>query len=494
MEQRKDFNQAIRVGITGTFLNQTLKLLISVVSLPILARCLTPSDFGYFSIMFAIYLVLDLLRDLGISAYQLGEKDLSHSERTGFFWVSAVSGAVFFIISFVLFELLSFVLEIPYNLNEIIVLNFGLVINGISSQFLLDLRFKLRYKRIVLVEILATSTSVLVAISIALGNGGIWALILQQLTLSLVSAVLFIKISNFRPSSPIRIQIDIRNIKHGLWMSASQVTDLLSKSLVTLQLGREVSLTELGLFDRAQQLQNIPNNSLNIPIRNMSLPILRNYVHEKMVFENILVKWQFVVLNISLFCYSILFINASTIITGIYGENYLSSIPLFKVLLLVGMVQSASHVAIWTILLSKISVSSFRLSLANLFLISVFVQFGLMFGLLQALISLLVANFCKLLLILRTSHKISGINMSKIQKHSISLLIFYFTFSIIISYAGSFSANYLSDINTISVKILLMVLSTIVLLSLTHVFHSSGRNDLWALILLFKRHLKNNYL
>ena len=328
-------SREIHSGISLTFLNQFIKISLSLISLPLLARYLEPADFGYFAIIFALYLVFDLVRDLGISVAQLGKQDASDSQKSEYFWISIYSGIFFFVLSFVFYSIIVEVLNIPSKYPHFFILNFGLVINGFGSQFLLDLRFRLKFKTLAGIDSLASLFSIIAAVSIALAQSGIWALIIQQILLSLITATLAFLVSDFRPSFHFKRHTHFRGIKNGLWMSASQVIDLLSKSLVTFQLGKEFSLTEIGMYDRAQQLQNIPNNSLNIPVRNVALPILRRVMFETDRLQESLLKTQFVLLNVSFLLYSFLYINAGEIIDLIYGNKYVSSVPIFEVLLII---------------------------------------------------------------------------------------------------------------------------------------------------------------
>jgi PST family polysaccharide transporter len=478
-------------GITFTFFNQLIKIALSLISLPLLARYLQPSDFGYFAIIFALFIFFDLVRDLGISLVQFGKFDSTKIQKSEFFWISTISGVFFFAISIVFYFIVVAALNVPNYFLQFLFLNLGLLFNSFGSQYLLELRFKLRFKTIAGIEFLANFFSIIVAIVIAMLHFGIWALVLQQMVLSLIIALLAFLLSDFRPLSFPKNLTRFTEIRNGLWMSSSQVIDMLSKSLVTLQLGREFSLNDMGMYERAQQLQNIPNNALNIPARNVALPILRRIMFDAEKLQESLKKTQFVLLNVAFLIYSFIFVNASEIIDLVYGDRYVASISIFEILLLIGMIQSASHVGIWVILISKLNRNNLYLSLINLFLIFVFVQIGLLFGFVPALISLLFANVLKTLAIFVAARKNSGLNLDKLFLQSFILLGTYMFVALLISSLINFLSPHLRSGSQFALSAFLLVFFSSSLLSINHNFSNKERNDFQVLISLLKRPFKS---
>jgi PST family polysaccharide transporter len=488
MRQKRDkqsFSSSIRQGIGGTFIAQLSKLVLFAVTLPILARTLSPSNFGYFAIIFAIYLVLDLLRDFGLSIAQIGKKKISFSERNSYFWISIVCSLIMYCFSLLVFKIIQNSLTLPDQIFQSAILSLGLLFNGFSSQFLLDLRFKLRFREIALIEISSNLLGSLAAIYFALCNFGVWALVSQQLISTIVIALLSYCISDFRPTAPSNLAINFNLIKSGLWISASQFVDILSKSLVTLQLGRELPLSDVGLYDRAQQLQNIPNNSLGVPVRNFSLPILRKVINEAEKLEELMIKWQLPLLHISLFIYSLLFINARGIISLIYGENYFSAVPIFRLLLIIGMIQSASHMGIWVTLLSNLSRTNLYLSITNLFIVLISVQVGLRFGIYEAIIGLLLANTLKFVTIYFVAKIISEISVGKICLGSIKLLVPYVLFNLIFSYLSSSLSQDFAPAISFLASLIFLTMFTMYLLSMSRVLDVEGKRDIYIIFSFF---------
>jgi PST family polysaccharide transporter len=393
---------------------------------------------------------------------------------------------MFYALSLVIFELVTKSLNLPYQFFQFMILNLGILFNGFSSQFIVDLRIKLKFSVLARIELLTNILSAFAAIYLALHRFGIWALVIQQLVPTIVFALLTYYYSDFRPKKPSKLISHFKLVRSGLWMSVSQVIDMLSISLVTIQLGREFTLDEIGLYDRAQQLRNIPIVSLGFPVRNFSLPILRNVMHKTERLEDLLIKWQLPLLHTLLFIYSCLYINATVIIELVYGANYLTSVPIFRILIVIGMVQSASQLGVWVTLLSSFSKINLYLSFTNLFIVFISVQIGLLFGIYEAIIGLLIANSLKLVTTFCAARIVSIISFNKLFTSSIGLLLSYVSITLVLSFISTASLLTLMPGVTFLINLVILTIFTMFLLSQSHVFNNSYKNDLYVLLGFFK--------
>ena len=214
----------------------------------------------------------------------------------------------------------------------------------------------------------------------------------------------------------------------------------------------------------------------------MALPILRRVMFETDRLQESLLKTQFVLLNVSFLLYSFLYINAGEIIDLIYGNKYVSSVPIFEVLLIIGMVQSASHVGIWITLISKTNKSNLNLSLINFIIVLVSVQLGLEYGLLSALTGLLFANVFKTGAIFEVARRNSGLEIKKLFLQSFILLSAYISIALLLASLITFLSSTLATGALFVVGALFLLLSSSILLSTSHTFPNQGSNDFLALL------------
>ena len=219
-----------RSGIRGTLLSQSLRMIFSLVSLPIIARQLTPLDYGIFALLLLLTIFLDSLRDFGITMAVMGTKNFNEKARSNVFWISSIGGIAVFVSGFLTSDLILKIFNLENYGLELKCLLIVLLFNGISNTYILNLRRTLNFNRVISMEIISTSISAIVGIISALNGLGIWALLFQSLTLSLFNLILSILYSDWKPISPSK--------KSGL---KSLYANDVPRSSTTRSLGQEMA-------------------------------------------------------------------------------------------------------------------------------------------------------------------------------------------------------------------------------------------------------------
>ena len=96
MEAEKiDFSNLKRKSVHGGILSicaQLTTVFIQTASLVILARLLTPEDYGIIAMAAVIIAFADLFRDLGLSAAAIQKKELTNKQQTNLFWLNIIVG------------------------------------------------------------------------------------------------------------------------------------------------------------------------------------------------------------------------------------------------------------------------------------------------------------------------------------------------------------------------------------------------------------------
>lgn len=161
-----------------------------LVTVVILARQLTPADFGVVAMAMALPPILQPLADLGLSTYMLQAKTPTRRAINTFFWYSLLAGLGVTGILFAAAPVLGVVLDTP----EVVPIAYGiapvalLIVLGAVPVTLL--RREMRFRVIAIQSIIAGGTSQVVAIALALAGFGAWAIVWQTLTVQFVGLVL----------------------------------------------------------------------------------------------------------------------------------------------------------------------------------------------------------------------------------------------------------------------------------------------------------------
>lgn len=266
-------------------LGQFWKLCLQIGSLAILARMLTPDDFGLIAMVTVIISFLNLISGLGLVQATIQRKDITPAEISQLFWFN-------FFISLLLG--LGLVLAAPfvaefYGREELVsvvrVLALLVFIHGASMQHNALLQRDFQFRKIVIVESIASVLSVLVAILMAYFGYQYWALVGQVFVLSSLTATGYVLSSRWLPSPP-NFKVGITPyLKYGVGLAASNLSNFTTRNIDTVVIGKFYTSGELALYQKAYSLLMLPIYQINVPLGKVLLPALSRRQDEPDVYR-----------------------------------------------------------------------------------------------------------------------------------------------------------------------------------------------------------------
>lgn len=224
------------------------------VTLLVLARELSPRDFGVVAAAMTVIPMVHLLADLGFSTYLLQADEPDQRTLSTALWVSVGAGAVLSVGLVGAAPLLAAVFSLPELTDVLRVLALAVVATVLAAVPLALLRRAMAFRTVALQGMVAALVGQVVAVWIALSGGGVWALVCQVVVGQWLVAVLAWRSAGWRPSLTLSPGEFRRMASFGLRVSA---VDLVATSrlwaeawVITVTLGPAT----LGLLSIAQRL------------------------------------------------------------------------------------------------------------------------------------------------------------------------------------------------------------------------------------------------
>lgn len=240
----------------------------------ILARWLTPEDYGLFAIAVSVVGFLELLQEFGLGTAIVQRQNLSHGQLSAIFWVVSVSSLLLTAVTALLAGPIAFLYGQPQLawLLRLLALTFLLNSIGTVPYSLLTKAIDLRRRS--LAEALGISISALTAVSFAYLGYGLWALVIGQLTRAgLVNLLMFI-FAGWRPAfSNLDFTCLRAVLTFGLNLTGTQLVGTGAAALHTALLGRLLGVQSLGLYSMAQGFADGPHRISTAILNQLSLPI-----------------------------------------------------------------------------------------------------------------------------------------------------------------------------------------------------------------------------
>ena len=299
-----------------------------------LARTLSPLDFGTMGIVL-VFIALSLaFIDGGFGAAIVQKKTLKSSDIRTVFTINLGISVLLYIAVFLSSGY--FAMYYQNDMLKILLRISGLVLIVDSLSLIQQnmLVRKMNFNKLTIIKVTAALISCILAIAIASKGFGVWALVVQHLSNSIIKSVLFWIISD----EQVRIGFDIQSFRKMFSFGGKLLLSrLISDGYIQFQsaiIGRLFGVPQLGYYLQAKQLQQIPVQSLSTIINNVSFPIFSKLQDSPRELRLEVKKLLKIATYINFPMMILLALIAETLFVALYGEKWIASVDSFRFLVL----------------------------------------------------------------------------------------------------------------------------------------------------------------
>lgn len=366
-------------GLKLTLSGQAAKFVLQLASTVVLARLLTPADFGLFAMVVALTGFAVLVADFGLSSAAVQASELSRQQKTNLFWINSVVGAVLFGTFWLLAEPIASFYSEPELTAIVRVLAFNFIVLGATAQFTANLTRELQFGRLIVADLSSQAIGFGSALTVALIGGGYWALVAQHLVSGAVLLLVSGAAVRWFPGLPRRAPMRnlLRFASHSLGV---QALAYVSANIDSVVLGRVAGATQLGFYDRAYQLFKVPIQQIAGPLTRVALPILSRQQSDRALMSRYVVVAQAGIAYLLGAVFSLGAALATPVVLIVLGSQWLQSAGLFAILATGGLFQALGYVYYWAFLARGLSALQLRYSVLTRTLMIALIVVGAVMG------------------------------------------------------------------------------------------------------------------
>lgn len=253
---------------------QVLKFCISTGATIVVARLLTPQDYGLVGMVVVLTSFLGMFQYLGLPAATIRWPELNHAQVSTLFWVNVGLSTVIAIAVLVCSPLLVWFYKEPRLAG--IAAGYALVIflTGISIQHLAILQRQMRFVAFATIDIGAVALGLSAAIFAAWRGAGYWALVVNQVVFSVTTIGGAWTACRWRPSWPERTSGVDSILKYGGNLTGYSLTSFVAQNLDNALIGKFWGAYQLGIYSRAYQMLLMPIGQIIMPLATVAVPAL----------------------------------------------------------------------------------------------------------------------------------------------------------------------------------------------------------------------------
>ena len=247
---------------------------IQFVVMIIMARILTPADYGLVGMLAIFIAVSQSLIDSGFSQALIRKQDRTELDNSTVFYFNIGVGLVLYFILFFSAPLIAKFYNEPQLISITRVIGLSLVFNSLAVVQRALLTVKLDFKTQAKASFVGAIISGAIGISMAYTGFGVWAIVWQQISnLAIITILLWI-LSHWKPIWAYSWKSFKELFNFGSKLLASGLLDTIFKNLYLIVIGKFFRATDLGYYTRAHQFTDFASSNITGIFQRVTYPVL----------------------------------------------------------------------------------------------------------------------------------------------------------------------------------------------------------------------------
>ncbi len=452
--------QKVLTGSKWIAFSNIFTQILGVVSLVVFARLLSPDDFGIFAILMIFVGFLRIFSDMGTGAALIHIKDPSDKLLSSVFYLNLFIGLVLSASLIFLSGSIALFFETPKikMLLEVISITFIIASFGIVQKALYEKH--LNFRTVTIIESFSTFASLAIGISAAFYGLGVFSLVLQTLSASIIRVILLWIYSDWKPM----FYFALDDIKH-IWeftknLSLFNFVNYFARNTDNFLIGKFLGSPALGVYSVAYKIMLYPLANVSRTLIRILFPAFSKIQDDNEKFQKVYLRVIFFIALITFPLMMGLMATADTLVSVLFGDKWGNLYILLIILSPIGMIQSIVTTT-GSIYMAKGNTKTLmRIGLVSSIVTVLFFIAGLPFGVEGVAFFYLVSNLIMLYPVLKISWGQIDLSVKRGISEVFPILIISITMAISVVLVGKVIDTFFSyDI----LKLIMMILSGVII-------------------------------
>ena len=324
-------------GVGWSFIDNVSNSGITFLVGLVLARILTPSEYGIMAMITIFIAISNSIVDCGFSNALIRKKNVQRVDYNTVFYFNLVVSILLYATLCLSGPFIASFFKEPLLEDVMCVVGLVLIINALAiiprTLFVKDVNFKTQTK----VSLIASISCGVIGIGMALWGMGVWSLVGQQLSRQLLNTVFLWAYSKWYPA----LEFSMRSFKElfgfGSKLMLTGLLNVVFQEIYSVVIGRCYTSAQLGQYTRAMQFNSIFSSNLTVVVQRVSYPVLSSiqddaprlkYAYRRVIKSTMLITFA---------CMLGLAAVAKPLIVLLIGEKWLPAVTFLQIACFAGM-------------------------------------------------------------------------------------------------------------------------------------------------------------
>lgn len=254
---------------------------VSFIVSVILARLLTPEDYGLIGLITVFISIATVFVSSGFGNALIQKENATQTDFSSVFYFSIFMGAAMYIILFICAPFIASFYNDPVLTPIVRVLSLSLIIAGVNSVQQAYVSKTMQFKRFFFSTIIGTVVSAIIGIFMAYKGYGVWALVIQNLSNQIMDTCILWFTVKWRPTLEFSFTEMKKMFSYGWKLLFSSLLDTVYNNLYSLVIGKFYSAKDLGHYNRGRNIPNMVITNINGSIQSVMFPAFSNCQGDK---------------------------------------------------------------------------------------------------------------------------------------------------------------------------------------------------------------------
>ena len=344
------YRSAALSGMAWSLTSQGVRMILQLASTVILARLLSPEDFGIFAMILPVAALAGLLQDFGLNQAIIHKENLTADQINAMFWINLAITA-FLAVCLIVFSPL---VAAFYGESRVAPLvsawSIMLIMGGLSFGQYAQLARAFRFRALALIDVACALVAFSTSVGISYLWPSYWALWFGGFASLFTWTVLTFSTRIWRPGWWTRgVKLD-GMFTFGMNLMFVSLADFASRNVDNILIGRNFGGHVLGLYDRAYKLLLYPLENLGAPLSRVMIPVLSRMQNDPDAFRRAFLQMSGVLGLVYIPGMAVAIGCSHDVVRIFLGEKWLSIVPIFYWLGFVGLLQPFISSCSWLLI------------------------------------------------------------------------------------------------------------------------------------------------
>ena len=337
----------MRAGVAWTMAGQWAGYLVQIATTAVLARLVSPHDFGVFGQALTVTALATQLQSLGLSQAVFQRATLTHGQMSNLFWLNVGAGGLFALLVVAASPLVARFYGDPALVAVTCALAFGYLVSGFGVQHAALMARQLRFRSMAWRTLGPRIAAGVAGIATALLSARYWALVVQQIVLMTATVAFVWGAIEWRPSRPMPGTGVRPLLRFGAGVSVANLLTYFSSNADNILIGRFLGAAPLGFYARAYNLFLVPLRQLHGPLGNVVQPVLAAVVEQPAKYRRLYRRTLASIAIVGMPVVVFLAVMSRQIVLVLLGYRWLDAVAPFRWLAIAGFLQMVSRTFSW---------------------------------------------------------------------------------------------------------------------------------------------------